>query len=94
MNTFKAYMLREAYKKVHQLGDKLAKAEALIDLEAFRPIVSPIYDNKGSRGGRPSRWRFALTFSIPTFSKIRSVALLSLRIIISSTRSLIEIFST
>ena len=54
MNTFKAYMLRKAYKRVHQLGDKLVKAEALIDWKAFRPIISPLYSNKTSGGGRPN----------------------------------------
>jgi len=54
MDAFKAYMLREAYKKVRKLGDRLARIELLIDWEAFRPIIQGLYDNKGSKGGRPN----------------------------------------
>jgi IS5 family transposase len=53
MDTFKAYILREAYKKVRKLGDRLARIEPLIDWEAF-PIIQCLYDNKGSKGGRPN----------------------------------------
>ena len=54
MDTFKAYMLRKAYERIQKLGDKLAKIEPLIDWEAFRPIIQPLYHNKGPRGGRPN----------------------------------------
>jgi len=47
-------MLREAYKKIRKLGDRLAKIETLIDWEAFRPIIQGLYDNKGSKEGRPN----------------------------------------
>jgi len=46
--------LNEAYKRVAQLGDKLAEIESLLDWEAFRPIVAELYDNKSERGGRPN----------------------------------------
>ena len=54
MDTVKNYMLREAYKKIHKLGDRLAKIELFIDREAFRPIINYIYDNKSPREGRPT----------------------------------------
>jgi len=47
-------MLRKAYENVRKNGDKLAEVETLIDWEAFRPIISPMYHNKTSRGGRPN----------------------------------------
>jgi len=54
MDSFSSYLFREVYRKIHKLGDKLARIEPLIDWEAFRPIISPIYDNKTPRGGRPN----------------------------------------
>jgi len=54
MDTFKAYMLRKAYERYQKLGDRLAKIEPLIDWEAFRPIIRPIYRNDTPRGGRPN----------------------------------------
>jgi len=47
-------MLRKAYENVKKNGDRLAQANGLIDWEAFRPIISPLYDNKGPKGGRPN----------------------------------------
>lgn len=54
MSSFKAYLLREIYKKVQKQGDKLAEIEPLIDWEAFRPIIQPMYSNQGSNGSRPN----------------------------------------
>jgi len=54
MTTFRTYMLRKAYENVRKNGDKLAEAEKLIDWEAFRPIIAPMYRNRTSRGGRPN----------------------------------------
>ena len=54
MTNFRTYMLRKAYENVSKNGDKLAEAEKLIDWEAFRPIIAPMYRNKTSRGGRPN----------------------------------------
>lgn len=54
MNSFRSYMLRIAYKKVQKLGDRLARVDALIDWEAFRPIVAGLYRNDGPQGGRPN----------------------------------------
>jgi IS5 family transposase len=54
MKSFKSYLFREAYKEVRKLGDRLAKIEPLIDWEAFRPLITPLYDNKDPKGGRPN----------------------------------------
>ncbi len=47
-------MLREAYRNIEKLGDKLAMAEKQVDWTKFRPIVEGLYDNRGPRGGRPN----------------------------------------
>ena len=47
-------MLKKAYENVRKNGDKLAEAEKLLDWEAFRPIIAPMYHNKTPRGGRPN----------------------------------------
>jgi IS5 family transposase len=54
MSSLESYFLHQQYKKIHKLGDKLAEVEPLIDWEAFRPIIQPIYDNQGPMGGRPN----------------------------------------
>ena len=54
MNSFRSYMLREAYRNIERLGDKLAMAENQIDWTKFRPIVQGLYDNRGPKGGRPN----------------------------------------
>jgi len=54
MTTFRTYMLRKAYENVKKHGDRLARADSLIDWEAFRPIITPMYRNKTPRGGRPN----------------------------------------
>ena len=54
MTTFRTYILRKAYENVKKNGDKLAQAETLIDWEAFRPIITPMYRNKSPKGGRPN----------------------------------------
>jgi IS5 family transposase len=54
MDSFRSYMLRIAYQKVAKLGDRLAKADTLIDWEAFRPIIKSLYTNQRSQGGRPN----------------------------------------
>lgn len=47
-------MLKKAYENVRKNGDKLAEVEALMDWEAFRPIIAPMFNNKTSWGGRPN----------------------------------------
>jgi IS5 family transposase len=54
MDSFKSYLLRQAYKEVERLGDRLAEVEPLIDWEAFRPTLAGIYMNDGPQGGRPN----------------------------------------
>ena len=50
MSTFRVFMLKKAYENVRKNGDKLAEAEILIDREAFRPIITPMYHNKSPVG--------------------------------------------
>ena len=47
-------MLREAYRNIQKLGDKLAEAEKQVDWEQFRPILRDLYTNQGPSGGRPN----------------------------------------
>ena len=54
MNPFETYLLRNEYRKLAQLGDKLAKADQQVNWEAFRPIIKGLYDNQGPQGGRPN----------------------------------------
>lgn len=54
MKSLTDFAFNEEYKRVKRLGDRLAEVESLIDWEAFRPIVSALYDNKSERGGRPN----------------------------------------
>ena len=54
MSTFRIYMLKKAYENVKKHGDRLAQVDSLIDWEAFRPIITPMYPNKTPRGGRPN----------------------------------------
>jgi IS5 family transposase len=54
MDSFKSYLLRQAYKDVEKLGDRLAEVELLIDWEKFRPILQGLFDNQGPQGGRPN----------------------------------------
>jgi len=49
-----SFSLRKLYGKIHKLGDKLAQIESLINWEAFRPIITGLYDNKTEKGGRPN----------------------------------------
>ena len=53
MHSFKTYILKQSYKNVSKLGDKLAQADR-VDWEAFRPIAQGLYDNDGPSGGRPN----------------------------------------
>ena len=54
MDSFRTYMLRQAYENVKKNGDRLAEAEKQVDWEAFRPIIKPMYTNDTPRGGRPN----------------------------------------
>jgi IS5 family transposase len=54
MDSFNKHLLRQEYKKLAELGDKLAAAEQQIDWEQFRPILTDLYSNQGPEGGRPN----------------------------------------
>ena len=54
MDSFNKHLLRQEYRKIAELGDKLAKAEQNIDWEAFRPILTDLYANDTEKGGRPN----------------------------------------
>jgi len=54
MSSLESYFLHQQYKKIRKLGDKLAEVEPLIDWEAFKPTIQPIFDNQGPMGGRPN----------------------------------------
>ena len=55
MESFRAYMLRKAYQNVAKNGAKLAAVEPLIDWDAFRPIIQPMYSNQSPRGDAPTQ---------------------------------------
>lgn len=50
---FEQQMLKQAYKKVHGLGDRLEFMKQLIDWEALRPIIAGVYRDNEVVGGRP-----------------------------------------
>lgn len=51
--TFNQFILREQYKRIQGLGDRLQLMKAQIDWSPFRPLVASVfYDNK-EIGGRP-----------------------------------------
>ena len=54
MDSFRSYLLRDLYRDIEKLGDRLAEVEPLIDWERFRPIIQCLYDNQGPQGGRPN----------------------------------------
>jgi IS5 family transposase len=54
MDAFNKYILQQEYNKLAKLGDRLAKADQLINWEAFRPIIKDLYRNDSEQGGRPN----------------------------------------
>ncbi|RZB29497.1 MAG: transposase [Candidatus Argoarchaeum ethanivorans] len=54
MSSFTAFALREEYKRLALIGDKLSEVESLIDWEPFRPIIDEMYNNHTELGGRPN----------------------------------------
>jgi len=54
MDSFRTYMLGEAYRNLEKLGDRLAKIKQAINWERFRPIIKAMYRNDTQRGGRPN----------------------------------------
>jgi len=54
MDSLTDFALNEEYKRIQKLGDKLAGLESLIDWEAFRPVIGPLYTDDTGQGGRPN----------------------------------------
>ena len=54
MPSLTAFALREEYKRLESLGNKLSQIESLIDWKPFRPIINEMYNNKTELGGRPN----------------------------------------
>jgi hypothetical protein len=54
MDAFNKYILQQEYNKLAKIGDRLAKADQLINWEAFRPIIKNLYRNDTEQGGRPN----------------------------------------
>jgi IS5 family transposase len=51
--TFEAYILKEKYKKIHGLGDRLALMKDQIDWKPFIKIIDSAFDDNDKAGGRP-----------------------------------------
>lgn len=50
---FEQQMLRQAYQKVHGLGDRLVLMKNVVDWEKFRPIIAGVFHDNDTVGGRP-----------------------------------------
>lgn len=50
---FEQHMLRQAYKRVCGLGDRLSLIKDVVDWETFRPIIATVYHDNEVVGGRP-----------------------------------------
>ena len=53
MKTLTDFALKEEYKRLKSVGDKLADIDSLIDWKPFRVILGSMYSNKTVSGGRP-----------------------------------------
>jgi IS5 family transposase len=53
MKTLTDFALKEEYKRLKSVGDKLAEIDFLIDWKMFRIILESMYINKTVSGGRP-----------------------------------------
>jgi IS5 family transposase len=51
--SFDEFFLREQYKKVQGLGDRLELMKDQINWEKFRPIIASVYRDNKETGGRP-----------------------------------------
>ena len=54
MESLLDFALQEIYKKVSELGDKVAEFDTLIEGERFRPLIGDLYSNTTEHGGRPN----------------------------------------
>ena len=53
MKTLTDFALKEEYKRLESIGDKLAEINSLIDWKPFRTILDSMYSNKTVSSGRP-----------------------------------------
>ena len=51
--SFEAYILKEKYKKIQGLGDRLELMKQQIDWKPFITIVADAFDDDDKTGGRP-----------------------------------------
>lgn len=50
---FEHQMLKQAYERVHGLGDRLSFMKDIIEWEKFRSIIASVYHDNAVSGGRP-----------------------------------------
>jgi len=53
MKTLTDFALKEEYKRLEYIGDKLSEIDSLIDWKPFRIILESMYSNKTVSGGKP-----------------------------------------
>ena len=53
MKTLTDFALKEEYKRLESVGDKLAEIDSSIEWKPFRVILESMYSNKTVSGGRP-----------------------------------------
>jgi len=51
--SFEKFVLKQQYKKVQGLGDRLDHIKDIIDWEKFRPFISDLFRDDEITGGRP-----------------------------------------
>ena len=54
MESLLDFALEERYRRVSELGDKVAEFDKLIKWERFRPLLRDLYTNTTDKGGRPN----------------------------------------
>ncbi|MFA6225865.1 MAG: IS5 family transposase [Methanoregula sp.] len=54
MESLLNFALQERYRRVSELGDKVAEFDTLIKWERFRPLLGDLYTNTTDQGGRPN----------------------------------------
>ena len=52
MESLLDFALQERYRRVSELGDKVAEFGTLIEWEKFRPLLGDLYSNSTEQGGR------------------------------------------
>lgn len=51
--SFQAFVMKQQYRKVQGLGDRLDHMKDLIEWERFRPFFNNLFDDNDETGGRP-----------------------------------------